>query len=142
MTESPIIKGLIFLTDKLLSRLGILEKSRRDQRDRVAAYCEGIADTLSEAYRSLESGIIPHGLCAQMDRYMHDLRSVLEESLSDAEFRDLRDVLAVAYQVEHIDRELPPPKRVGSKYAELDIAAGKFRAIAEKLKATKSRTSA
>ena len=140
MPESPIIKGLILLTDKLLSRLGLLEKAKREQRDRVATYCASIADTLSQAYRTLESGIIPHGLCAQMDRYMHDLRCVLEESLSEAEFRELRDVLAVAYQVEHIDRELPAPKKDGTKYAELDIAAGKFRAIADKLKATKPQT--
>ena len=137
MTESQIIKGLTFLIDKLLSRLGVLEKTKRDQRDRLSEYCDKIADTLSSAYQSLESGSMPHGLCSQMDHYMHDLRDVLEASLPRNEFEELRGVLAVAYQVEHIDKELPPMLKKGSKFAELDIAAGKFRAIAQKLKATK-----
>jgi hypothetical protein len=139
MPDSPIIKGLIFLTDKLMSCLGILGKTKRDQRDRIAAYCDSVADTLSQASQSLEKGIIPHGLCSQLDQYMHDLKDVLQQSLPEDEFGELHDVLAVAYQVEHIDRELPPPTRRGSKYAELDIAAGKFRAIAQAVKATKSR---
>ena len=137
MPESPIVKGLVFLADKLLSRLGVLEKAKREQRDRLAEYCEKIAENLSSAYRSLESGVMPHGLCSQMDHYMHDLRDVLEKSLSRQEFDELRDVLAVAYRVEHIEEELPPLVRKGSKFAELDIAAGKFQAISHKLKATK-----
>jgi len=88
--------------------------------------------------RLLENGVIPHGLCSQMDRYMHDLKNVLQQSLPEDEFGELHDVLAVAYQVEHIDQELPAPVRRGSKYSELDIAAGKFRAIAQRLKATRS----
>ena len=134
--ESPIIKGLIFLGDKLLSLSDTIRKSRRDQKDRVAEYCERVADTLSQAFKELERGVIPHGLCAQMDNYMRDLRIVLEYTLTDDEYNDLRDALQVAYQVEHIDRELPDPPRQGSKYAELDIAAGKFRAVADKIRAT------
>jgi len=142
MPDSPIIKGLIFLTDKLMSRLGILEKTRRDQRDRIATYCDNVADTLSQASQSLENGVIPHGLCSQMDRYMHDLKNVLQQSLPEDEFGELHDVLAVAYQVEHIDQELPAPVRRGSKYSELDIAAGKFRAIAQRLRAYPNRPAA
>ena len=135
-TESPIIKGLMFLADKLFSLSDTIKKSRRNQKDRVAEYCERISDTLTQAFKELEKGIIPHGLCAQMDSYMRDLKSVLKDTLSDDEYNDLREVLQVAYEVEHIDRELQNPPRKGSKYAELDIAAGKFRAVADKIRAT------
>ena len=136
MADYAIIKGLISLTDKLLSIFGKFQKAKRDQRDRVAFYCEQISDTLSEAYESLERGEIPHGCCSSMDSYMHHLREVLAETLSKEEYEDLRDVLAVAYHVEYIDRELEELNRKGSKYAELDIAAGKFKAISDKLRAT------
>jgi hypothetical protein len=126
----------MFLADKLLLLVATIRKARREQRDRVAVYCESVAHTLSQAFKQLERGIFPHGLCAEMDRHMHHLRDVLEKTLSKKDFDDLRDALHVAYRVEHIDQELPDPPRAGSKYAELDIAAGKFRAVAEKIRAT------
>lgn len=135
MSEYAIIKGLISLTDKLLSIIGMFKKANRDQRERVARYCEQVSDTLSEAYQALERGSIPHGCCAAMDSYMQNLRVVLAETLSEDEYEDLRDVLAVAYHVEYLDREIKEPLREESKYAELDIAAGKFKAVAEKMRA-------
>ncbi len=135
--ENPITQGLMFLGERLLSISDTLAKSKREKRDRIADYCERIGDTLSRAFKDLDRGIVPHGLCAEMDHYMRDLRAVLADTLSANEYDDLRGALQVAYEVEHIDREFPGPQRSGSKYAELDIAAGKFRATAGKIRATR-----
>jgi hypothetical protein len=134
--EGPIIKGLIFLGDKLFSLADVFRRSEREKKDRVAEYCEKIAKVLSHAYDELERGHIPHGLCSEMDRYIHDLKTVLQNTLPRDEYDDLNSALQIAYKVEHIDRELPNPPRLGTKYAELDIAAGKFRAIANRIRAT------
>ena len=67
---------------------------------------------------------------------MRDLRNVLGKILSPEDYDELRNVLSVAYQVEHLDRELKKSDRPGSKYAELAIASGKFAAIANKIRAT------
>jgi hypothetical protein len=136
MSEYAIIKGLLSLTEKLLSITGRFKKAKRDQQDRVAQYCEEISSTLSKAYKELEKGRIPHGCCSAMDNYMRNLRIVLAETLSKEEYEDLRDVLAVAYHVEYLDHEITEPLREGSKYAELEIAAGRFKAIAGKIRAT------
>lgn len=134
MSDSIILKGLMFLGDKLLSNIQWIAKAKRDQRDRIADYCHSIADCLSKAYKDLHQGQIPHGCCAEMDSYMRDLRDMLEKTLTPAEFKELRDSLEIAYHVERLGHELSQPEYPDSKFAELDIAAGKFRAVANKIR--------
>lgn len=133
---SMIISGLKFLGDKLVSLVPTFLKIKRGNRDRLATYCDSIATCLTEAYQDLESGKIPHGRCQEMERYMFQLKGVLEESLQPADYESLKSALAIAYDVENLDRELPPPNRHGSRYAELDMAAGRFRSVGAKLRAT------
>jgi hypothetical protein len=131
-----IMKGLISLGDKLFSIAPAFIAAKRQQRDRLADYCECISKCLSRAYVDLDSGQIPHGCCAEMDRYMHDLKDVLGQILTPKEYDELHEVLSVAYKVEYLDGELRDCDRSGSKYAELDIASGRFAAIANKIRAT------
>jgi hypothetical protein len=133
---SAIIAGLKFLGDKLTSLVPAFLGMKRANRDRIATYCDNVAACLTDAFRDLERGVIPHGRCQEMERYMLQLRDVLEESLPPQEFDDLHGALRVAYDVENLDRELLPTRRPGSKYAELDMAAGRFRSVAAKLRAT------
>jgi len=136
MPAYNILKSLVSLGDKLLSIVPNFLKAKRDQRDRLADYCDNISKCLSRAYVDLDRGRIPHGCCSEMDHYMRDLKDVLGNILSPKEFDELNDVLSVAYEVEHLDGELRDCDRPGSKYAELAIASGKFAAIANKIRAT------
>jgi hypothetical protein len=136
MPAYNILKSLISLGDKLLSIGPSFLAAKRQQRDRLADYCENISKCLSKAHVDLDRGHIPHGCCSEMDHYMRDLRHVLGKILSPEEYDELHDVLSVAYEVEHLDRELEDFDRPGSKYAELAIASGKFAAIANKIRAT------
>ena len=70
-----------------------------------------------------------------MDRYFYDMRDVLKNVLSPDELEDLRDAMAVAYRVEYLGGELAS-QRPGSKFVEIEMVAGKFRAIATKIRAT------
>ena len=137
MATGPILQGLVTLADKILALRLVFDKTQQENRDRLADYCDKIADTLSRAYLDLENGKTPHGCCYEMDSYMKDLRRVLDGSLSAKDLADLQAVLAVSYEVEYLDRELPPQTRRGSRYAELDMAAGKFRAVGSMLRATR-----
>lgn len=134
MGDSIILKGLMFLGDKLLSNIQWIAKAKRDQRDRISEYCRNIADCLSKAYKGLQQGQIHHGCRSEMDSYMRDLRDVLEKTLTPTEFKELHDSLEIAYQVERLGHELSQPEPPDSKFAELDIAAGKFRAVANKIR--------
>ena len=136
MPAYSILKSLISLGDKLLSIASRLLSAKRQQRDRLADYCENISKCLSRAYVDLDRGKIPHGCCSEMDHYMRDLKDVLGKILSPEEYDELHGVLSVAYEVEHLDRELKDCDRPGSKYAELAIASGKFAAMANKIRAT------
>ena len=136
MPAYNILKSLVDLGDKLLSIVPDFLAAKRQQRDRLADYCESISKCLSRAYVDLDRGQIPHGCCSEMDHYMRDLRNVLGKILSPEDYDELHGVLSVAYQVEHLDRELKESDRPGSKYAELAIASGKFAAIANKIRAT------
>ena len=136
MPAYNILSGLVTLGDKLLSILPAFLETKRQQRDRLADYCERISKCLSRAYVDLDRGQIPHGCCSEMDHYMRDMRDVLGEILSPNEYEELHGVLSVAYEVEHLDRELQNCERPGSKYAELAIASGKFAAVANKIRAT------
>jgi hypothetical protein len=131
-----IMNCLITLGDKLLSIVPSFLKAKIEQRDRLADYCEQISLCLSRAYVDLDRGQIPHGCCSEMDHYMRDLKDVLGKILSPKEHEELHDALSVAYEVEHLDRELRDCDRPGSKYAELAIASGKFSAVANKIRAT------
>jgi hypothetical protein len=130
------MEGLVILSEKLLSIHQSFMAAKREKRDRLADYCEKISICLSRAYVDLDRGHIPHGCCSEMDHYMRDLRNVLGDILSPEDYEGLHGVLSVAYEVEHIDREMQVCNRHGSKYAELAIASGKFAAIANKIRAT------
>jgi hypothetical protein len=136
MPAYKILNALVTLGDKLLSIVPNFLVAKRQQRDRLADYCEKISICLSRAYVDLDRGQIPHGCCSEMDHYMRDLKDVLGKILSPEEYDELKEVLSVAYEVEHIDGELQDYNRPGSKYAELAIASGKFAAIANKIRAT------
>lgn len=137
MPVTGILQGLNVLAERLLPLLPGYVKAKQEHRERLASYCEQVADCLSRAFRTLEEGRIPHGCCVEMDQYMKDLRDVLKDVLPEHELDQLRDALAVSYEVEYIDRELGAAPR-GSKYAEIDKAAGRFRAIAQRVRATRS----
>ena len=122
-------------TEKLLSLIGVIRTKKRDQRDRVAVYCERISETLFEARERLDRDRIPHGCCAAMDQYMKDLREVLSDCLSQVEYSGLESALAVAYRVEYLDTELTGVPNPSTRYRQLEQAAGKFRAVADKLRA-------
>ena len=130
-----MMKGLVTLGDKLLSIVPNFLAAKRQQRDRLADYCENISKCLSRAYVELDQGQVPHGCCAEMDQYIRDLSDVLGKILSPEDYDNLHGVLSVAYEVERLYGELHDCDRPGSKYAELDIASGKFAAIANKIRA-------
>jgi len=136
MPDYNISKGLVALGDKLLTIISYFLAAKQQQRDRLADYCECISKCLSRAYVDLDRGHIPHGCCSEMDHYMKDMKDVLGKILSPEDYEELHDVLSVAYHVEYIDREFKESNRTGSKYAELEIASGKFAAIANKIRTT------
>ena len=135
MAAYIILKSLVNLGDKLLSIVPNFLAAKRQQRDRLADYCESISKCLSRPYVDLDQGQRRHGCCSEMDHYMQDLKDVVGKILSPEEYDELHSVLSVAYHVEHLDQELKKPDRPGSKYAELAIASGKFAAIANKIRA-------
>ena len=137
MDTSEISTMLLALSTALVKAVTWMAKSKRDQRDRVAVHCEGIASCLKDAQVVLERGEIPHGRCSEMDQYMRDLRGVLGEILPAAEFERLRDALTVAYHVENLGRELPARTGPDLRFPELAEAAGKFQAVASRLRSTK-----
>ncbi len=134
MPQSVIAEGLMLVSDTMLSNIEWFVAIEKDQRDRLADYCEKIAGCLSRGCNELKTGFLPHGCCAEMDSYMCHLHKTLEKNLKPEEFARLFDALVAAYDMERLRKYLLDAPGDDTKFAELDIAAGKFRAVANKLR--------
>ncbi len=134
MPQSVIARGLILVSDTMLSNIKWFAAIEKDQRDRLADCCEKIADCLSRACNELKTGFIPHGCCAEIDSYMCHLHETLEKNLKSEDFAKLFDALVAAYDVERLHKYLIDTPEDDTKFAELDMAAGKFRAVVKGLR--------
>ena len=131
-----MIVALIALSTGLVDAVARIAQSRRDKRDRVAEYCQNIASCLRCTQEALERGEVPHGKCSEMQQYICDLRDVLGGILPPTEYAKLWDALAVSYHIEHMGEERWTRPGRTSKFPELGVAAGRFDAVASRLRST------
>jgi hypothetical protein len=134
MPQSVIAEGLILVSDTMLSNIEWFVAIEKGQRDRLADYCEKIADCLSRGCNELKTGFLPHGCCAEMDSYMCHLHETLEKNLKPEEFARLFDALVAAYDMERLHKYLIDAPEDDTKLAELDMVAKKFTDLAKKLR--------
>jgi hypothetical protein len=115
---------------------GELQKARRDRRDRLAAYFSDLANLIESVSASLRVNQYPHGSCAQLQALAQLMSKTLKGLVDAEEARQYQDKLLRVWEIEQLFGQLhslPRPK-VSKRLAELDEAAGFFRATAAHLR--------
>jgi hypothetical protein len=137
MANGVISKSLLWLGEKLLSAVPAIAKLKKEDRDCVAKYCKKIAKCLDICYAELNKGRVPRGRCIEMKGYLDDMEGVIKKVVPPSDVDELKGVLKVAYLVEHLNEEIKNASSREDPFAEVDIAAGKFRSVSARLSATR-----
>lgn len=115
---------------------GELQKARRDRRDRLAAYFSDLANLIESVSASLRVNQYPHGSCAQLQALAQLMSKTLEGLVDAKEAREYQDKLLRVWEIEQLFGQLQgmSKSKVSKRLAELDEAAGFFRATAAHLR--------
>jgi len=129
-----MITDILTIARTLFSLKGDLAKARRDRRDRIADYFDGISKTVGEVADSLKRREVPHGKCAEMAAYADMLPATVGDELGAEKAETLAKQLKDAHEVELLFSEVGGPD-ADNKIAQLEEASGWFRATATSIRA-------
>ena len=115
---------------------GELQKARRDRRDRLANYFSDLASLIEEVSASLRTNQYPHGSCAQLQTLAQLMAKTLKGLADPDDAREYQEKLMRVWEIEQLFSQLQRQSnvKVNKCLAELDEAAGYFRATAAHLK--------
>ena len=115
---------------------GELQKAQRDRRDRLAAYFSELATLIESVSASLRLKQYPHGSCAQLQTLAQLMSETLRGLVGEQQAHDYQVKLLHVREIEMLFGQLQslPPDKAEAKLAELDAAAGYFRATAAHLR--------
>lgn len=115
---------------------GELEKARRDRRDRLASYFSDLATLIESVSASLRANQYPHGSCAQLQTLAQLMAKTLKGLVDPEDARQYQEKLMKVWEIELLFGQIQgePRAEVARRLAELDEAAGFFRATAAHLK--------
>jgi hypothetical protein len=140
-----LVSMLLSIANTFRSSIDLYGKAERQKRERAAAYLGEIADTLDKAVASMQEGIVPAGLIAELEHELKNLAVVLEERGLSSD-----DVLLLASRLEQalgfdyeISKRLPlsslfpdfSVSRFDGDLREISRTAGLFRGISKTLHA-------
>lgn len=133
MRAYDIAKNLLEFSQCLLGLGETIATHRREERERLAMYLDKIASTVETIRHSLEKEDRPVSACAELDEYVLTLAHVLTPTLPKeaARFEQALTRGSLARGLLMIVRD------AGSQeiaFNDLDEAAGRFRALANRLR--------
>jgi hypothetical protein len=131
-----IAKTILDVGKGLFGIRGELQKARRDRRDRLAAYFSDLAALIESVSASLKLNQYPHGSCAQLQTLAGLMQKTVQGLATPDEAKDYQAKLLRAWEIEQLFGQLQqkPQEFACRKLAELDEAAGYFRATAAHLR--------
>jgi hypothetical protein len=141
--------ALKWIADTLLKKHQESLKDKRERWDRVADYLDKVAGLVDGAAADFRAMRIPHGHYSQMVSLASDfgdvISQVFDKDSSLLSFEYAEAFSAAVHLVEEGDamvleaRDLPQTKDGRAVLADLEAAAGKFRAIAMTIRAQSSQ---
>lgn len=111
------------------------QKAQRDKRDRLALLMEQIAACLETVVAKVRMDENADGECEKMNQYSEALPPLLVGHFTEVKAQEIADTLRSSYAVETLAIELRKLPDNREQLAELTRAAGKFKALADILRA-------
>lgn len=127
-----ITKAAEFLFGATVEAAGNIKAVRRDRKDRAAVYLSGLAQIIEDTSASLRQGIYPHGKCEELLYATEKMTETVGDVLGDQVSR-CKSMLRTATGVKSLYLPLQQISNSADRdhnFAELDKAAGLFRAVA------------
>lgn len=126
-----VAKSLLGLSDQLRT-------ADRQRRGDMAQLFESISDCLVAVATEIRAGGVPHGRCAELAQYAQELPRRVEAELGQQKAQELGETLFSAYNVESVAmglQEVADEQQKDPYLAKIEEAAGKFRALANLVRA-------
>ena len=133
-----IFKTILDVAGSLLGVADKLRGAERQRRADMATLSESISDCLAAVATEIRAGGVPHGRCGELDEYARALPALIADEVGELRARELGDTLRSAYNVESVAMNLQRPADTTEKarqLAQIEEAGGKFRALANLLRA-------
>ncbi len=133
-----IFKTILDVSKSLLGLKDQLRTADRERRGDMAGLFTQISDCLSAVSTEIRSGGVPHGRCGELQLYAQELPDKIRKEVGDEKAQDLGELLFHAYNVESVAMNLHQLENASEKepyLAQIEEASGKFRALANLMKA-------
>lgn len=130
-TILDVARSLLGMSDQLRS-------ANRQRRGDMAVLFESISDCLVAVSTEIRTGGVPHGRCAELAQYAESLPGLVADELGVQQANDLGATLYSAYNVESVAiglQEVADAHQKEPYLAQLEEASGKFRALANLVRA-------
>lgn len=103
---------------------------------RITEYYNNIALTLDESAAVLKQRVVPHGKCGELYGYAMNLPADIGDAIGVEQARAFAEKLKESYQIESFGSQFfhLPQNEMEAKFAQLEEAAGYFRAAAKSLR--------
>ena len=136
MAILEITAGLLGVAVEMLGLHASFTRAARDRRERAALYFADLAALVQQTSDQLRRNVYPHGSCAEMERLALLMPLTLQGLLTAEQIECYRDRLLSVHEIERAFGELQAmtPAQGGELLAQLDHAAGTFRALATHLR--------
>jgi hypothetical protein len=133
--EVDIIKTISVFGDALQADQAKFVAADKKRREEIAVYFANISGCLSEVYKELNAGRIPHGNCAKLEGYAQVLEATVGDYTGSEKAKELAELLLNAHMVETLYDPPNTPAEVRSRLPEIDKTAGQLGALADSVRA-------
>lgn len=135
MDPISLVGNILGVVTSLLGFRDKLKAAEQTRRDKIVSLFENISDCLVGVSSEIRSGNIPHGRCRELITYADALPDLIRADVGDQEADQLGQTLHSAYDVEGMATELNTAVDKEPYLREIEEASGKFRALANIVRA-------
>lgn len=128
-----IVETIFKVGQALFGLRNELAKARQARKQKVADFLASVAKSIEDASAILKQDEYPGGACQQILSHSNHMEAAIGDLVGQSEAQSLAAQLREVHEIEQLHRELASLSETdrGSKLANLDKAAGLFRATAD-----------
>ena len=135
MDPTKLVENLLGVGKELIGLAREIRAGRIEHRREIAKLMDKISRCLAAVASEIRLGRVPHGKCGQIDMYAHELQTLLGRALKKKTAERLARTLSSSHRVEGLAIALKNTRAKEKHLAKLEEASGKFRAVANMLRA-------
>jgi hypothetical protein len=128
------IKTLLDFGKALFGFKADLEKAELERRKRIADYLDKIADSLRDTVAGFRDNQLPHEACGSLSGYVRSLIEAVGTSIDPEQLEHYSSLLSSAALTRQLLYEVESADEKEKALADLELAGGEFRAIANFLR--------